>query len=157
MLLLVLADGDEVGAVEQDVGRHQHRVGEEGVGCLLAVGELVLVGVGQLEARHGGDDGEQPGELLHLRDVALAEEDDLFRVEPGGEEVQRHALGRVAQGLRVGDGGEGVVVGDEVVAVVGLLLKLDALLHGAEIVAEVKAAGRLDAGEYAHGKGKLGG
>ena len=29
MLALVVADRDEIGLVEQDVARHQHRVGEE--------------------------------------------------------------------------------------------------------------------------------
>ena len=52
VLLLVLADRDEVGIHDEDVGRHQHRVGEEPVRRLEAVRHLVLVAVAALEKAH---------------------------------------------------------------------------------------------------------
>ena len=46
------------------------------------------------------------------------------------------------------DGGQGVVVGDEVEAL-ALVLQGDVLLDGAEVIAQVQLAGRLDAAEDA--------
>ena len=63
-----------------------------------------------------------------------------------------HVVDVLAEHHAVVRRGERVVVGDEVVAVVvGVLLQLDVLLDGPEIVAQVQFTGGLDAGENAHG------
>ena len=55
--------------------------------------------------------------------------------------------------LAVADRGQGVQVGDEVEGVVRLALQFDVLPDRAEVVAPVKSARRLNAGENAHGEG----
>src|SRR5262249_44396051 len=56
-------------------------------------------------------------------------------------------------GLEVGDGGQGVVVGDEEVAL-ALVLQVDVLADGAEVVAQVQLARRLHAAEDSFGHGR---
>ena len=93
VLHLVPAHRHQVRAVEQDVRRHQHRVGEEPEVRGDAAGELVLVAVRALEVGQRHDRPEDPVQLGDLRDVALAEEDGLLRVEPEREEGERRLAG----------------------------------------------------------------
>jgi hypothetical protein len=157
VLQLVLADGDEGAVVGEDVGGHEDRVEEQADRGGDVVGELVLVAVGALEQAHAGDGGEQPGELDDLGDVGLAEQDGAGGVEAEGEVGEGGVEDVGAQERRVADGGEGVVVGDEVEGVsrVGVL-QGDVLADGAEVIAEVEDAGGLDAGEDARDGGHEG-
>ncbi len=86
VLALVVADRDDLGLVEEDVARHQHRVGEEaGRDEVLALRLLLeLRHPPQLaEARHGA---QQPGGLGVRGDVALREDGRAVGVEARGEE-----------------------------------------------------------------------
>ena len=112
MLPLVVADRHEVGLVEQDVARHQDRVGEEpGRDELLA---LALV----LELRHPAelpvarDRREEPRRLRVRRHVALREHRRPLRVEPGREEQRRQVERPLAQVGRVVVDGDRVEVDD---------------------------------------------
>ena len=63
MLALVFPNGHEVGAVEQDVGRHQDRIGEEpGTDPfgILPVGFVLELGH-PLKPSHRGDAAQNPG------------------------------------------------------------------------------------------------
>ena len=74
VLLLVLADGHQVGVVEQDVGRLKHRVGEEPVLGGEPLLDLVLVAHALLQPAHRGHGGEQPGQLGRFRNIGLNEQ-----------------------------------------------------------------------------------
>ena len=94
VLALVVADRDEVGLVEQDVARHQHRVGEERRRDELVALRLVLElrHAAQLAvARHGR---QQPRRLGVRRHVALAEDRRALGVEARGEEHRGEVEGR---------------------------------------------------------------
>ena len=74
---LVLADGDEVGLVEQDVGGLEERVAEEAVGGEVLLAELlllVLVGGDALEPAERGEHAEEGVQLGVLGDVGLDED-----------------------------------------------------------------------------------
>ena len=84
MLALVVADGDEVGVVEEDIGGHEDRVGEEAdPGRLFATfGRLVLELGHAVQLTHAGGALEQPGQLGVLVDMALDEQGATRRVSP---------------------------------------------------------------------------
>ncbi len=83
------------------------------------------------------------------RDVALAEEDAALRVEAGGEQDRGRVVEALAQlGGVVGDGDRVQV--DDAEDALAALLAGDVLRDRADVVAEVLAPGRLDAGEDAH-------
>jgi hypothetical protein len=139
VLLLVLADGNQVGVVNHDVGRLEHWVAEQaGVGR-KALRDLVLVGVAALEQAHRRERREDPGQLGHLGQVALAVEDRPLRVQAEGQVVEHQRPHHVAAQLGVADGGHGVVVGDEDGGRV-VLLERDVLARGPEVVADVQPA-----------------
>ncbi len=150
VLDLVPAHRDQVRAVEQDVRRHQHRVGEEPEVRRDAVGDLVLVAVRPVEVGERDDGPEDPVQLGDLRDVALAEEDGPGRVEPEREEGHRRLAGERRRGDRVPDRGQRVEVGDEVQRLAAVL-EIDELADRAVVVADVLLPGGLDAGQDAHG------
>ena len=106
----------------------------------------------RLEVAVGGDRAEQPGELGVLDHVALAEEDAARRIEAGREQDRRGVVGALAQLHRVELDGDRVQVDDAVDGVAAVLPR-DVLRDRADVVAEVLATGRLDAGEDAHGAG----
>ncbi len=144
VLFLVLADGDEVTVVDEDVCGHEDGVGEEPVIGGEAASGFVFVAVAVFEHGHGRQGAEDPCEFTDFGDVALAEEGGFGGVEAAGEEVEGEVEDVGAEGFGVLETGERVVVGDEVEGV-AFVLEGDGGLHHAEVVAEVQTAGGLDA------------
>ena len=145
VLLLVVADRHMGGAVGEDVGRHQRRIGEQADrGVLAVLAGLLLELRHAREPAHAGDAVEDPGKLGVLDDPALVEDDVALRVDAGRQERRRHLARRLDELDGILPGGDGVLVDDAIDAVVaGLQLRKAA--DGAEIVAEMQIAGRLDA------------
>ncbi len=149
---LVGADGDKVGLVEEDVGGLEEWVAEEAVGGEILLAELLLlvfVGGDALEPAEGGEHAEEQEELGVGGDVRLLEDDAAAGVQACGEEVEGDldVVGLNVTWVGV-VGGESVKVGDEEVAVV-VLLKVNPVVEGSHVVAEVQAAGGTHAGEDA--------
>ncbi len=151
VLALVLADRDLVGAVGEHVGGLEDGIEEQPGGHELALGErLVAELVHAVELADRRDRRQQPAELGVLVDVGLAEEDAALRVEAGGDQDRGRVVQALAQlGGLVGDG-DRVEVDDAVDRRVAAVLAVDVLADRADVVAEVLAAGGLDAGEDAH-------
>ena len=153
VLHLVLAHRHHVGIVDQDVGRHQHRIGEQaGVGR-QPLGLLVLVGVAPLQQAHRRAGHQQPAQFGDLGHVGLHEQRRPVGIEPQGQQVDGGVERVLRQRLPVADGRQGVQVGDEVEGVLRLALQVDVLPDRAEVVAPVESARRLNAGKDTHGKG----
>jgi hypothetical protein len=72
VLFLVLAHRHEIALDDQNVGRHQHRVGEEAVVGYHALRHLFLEGVAALKETHGGHGREVPGQLGDLGKIRLS-------------------------------------------------------------------------------------
>ena len=148
MLLLVAADGDKVGLVEQDIRGHERGIGEQaGVDIIRIFGRLIL------ELRHAGklaEHGvavEHPAELRVRGDVALDEQSVLFRVKTAGDvlrELRKRAAAQIGRHLPDGDG---VHVYDAVVAFIFIGERYP-VFDRPHIRAERKIAGGLYAGEY---------
>ena len=147
MLLLVLADRHMGGAIEQNVGRHQHRIiveADRGVLAILAGLFLELRhAVEPADPRHAIEDPCQFGVPGHL---ALVEDDMLFGIDAGGDKGRgdfpgvARELGRAAPDrhrLR-----ERVHIDNAIETVVGLL-QLDEIDDRAEVIAKMQIAGRL--------------
>ena len=149
VLPLVVADRDDVGLVEQDVARHQHRVGEEAGGDELLAFALFLELGHTAELSEPGDGREQPSGLGVRRHVALEEEGAAIRVEPDGVEERRQVECAVVQVARVVLDGDRVQI-DDAEEGVALVLGRDVLAHRADVVADVLGTRCLDAGENAH-------
>src|SRR5207244_754697 len=113
--------------------------------ALLAL-RLVLELRLTLELPQGRDGVQDPVELRVLGDVRLHEDDGPRRIDAGGEEPDRHVDRALGQGRCVVGLRDGMEVHDAEQAVV-LVLQLDPVLHGAEGIADVQLAGRLDAGK----------
>ena len=150
MLALVLADGDLVGLVQQDVRDLQDRVREQAdrgaVGALLRglVLELRHPGASPKPVRHSITQLSWvcSGTWLCTKTRAA------LRVETGGQQLRGGEAGVVPQRLRVLRDGDRVQVDDHVERVVRLLQR-HPLAHGAEVVAEVeRTGGGLDPGEH---------
>src|SRR5581483_11078821 len=149
---LVVADRDDAGLVEQDVARHQHRIGEEAGGDELLAFALVLELRHAAELPEPGDGREQPGRLGMRGHVALREQHAAIRVETGGEEQRGQIERLVVQILRVVVGRDRVQVDDAEERVVRVrVLRRDVLAHRADVIADVFGTRGLDAGEDAHG------
>jgi hypothetical protein len=82
-----------------------------------------------------------------LAHVGLAKEDAALRVEAGGEQDRGRVVETLAQLVGLIGDGEGVQVDDAEDRRLAALLPLDVLADRADVVAEVLAAGGLDAGE----------
>ena len=148
MLLLVLAHGDEVRLIQQDVRRHEGGVGEEAAVYIVGVFRALVLELGHAaQLPEHGVAVEDPAELGMLVHMALQEEGVLLRVEAAGDVLGQLRGGAAAQLLRVLPHGQGVQVGHEVKAV-ELLGQLRPVFHRAQVVAQVQVAGGLDAGEH---------
>ena len=124
VLALVIAHGDEVGVVEQDVGGHEGRVDEEanpGPKLFATFGRLVLPLGHPVQLAHAGGALEQPGQFGVLVDVALDEQDATRRVKPGRKQQGGHRQSGLGQLFRVAGDGQGMQVDDAVKGVVAVL------------------------------------
>jgi hypothetical protein len=149
VLLLVLADRHVGRLVDQDIGRHQHRIGVEADRRGFTVLARLL-----LELRHAvhpadaGDAVEHPGKLGMRRHHRLVEDDVLGAVDARGEEG-RGDLARLArQHPGVHRHRDGVLVDHAVQALV-VVLQAGEVADRAEIVAEMQVAGGLYTGKDA--------
>src|SRR5205823_1570424 len=86
------------------------------------------------------------GQFGHFRDIRLAKQNGLARIEAEGEVVESDIANVLPQGLRVADAREGMVVGNEI-ETLRLVLQGNVLLDGAKVIAEVKLPRRLDAAQ----------
>ena len=145
MLHLVDTHRHDVAVVDQDVGGHQHRVGEQpGIGRQSPF-LLVLVRVALLEPAEIGDRQQQPGQFRHFRHIRLPEQGRLPGVQAQREQVQCRVAGQGPQLGRVADRCQGVQVGDEIERLL-VVLQSDVLANGTKVVAPVKTPRRLDPG-----------
>jgi hypothetical protein len=146
VLALVVADRHLGRPVGEHVGGHQHRVEEERRrGELTLLADLFLELVHAVEVAVRGDGGEQPGELAVLGHVGLAEEDAALGVKTGGEQDRGRVVAALAQFDRVVGDRDRVQVDDAEDRRIAAVLALDVLANRADVVAQVLAAGRLDA------------
>lgn len=144
VLALVVADRHQIGLVEQDVARHQHRVGEQAGRHEVLALALVLELGHPAELAVARDGLQQPGRLGVRLDVALHEHRRALRVEADREQHRREVERRAAQRRRVVRHGDRVEV-DDAEERVAALLRLDVLAEASGVVAEVLVAGGLDA------------
>ena len=150
MLALVVADRDDVGLVEQDVARHQHRVGEEpGRDELVPVGLVLELGHAA-ELAVARDRAEQPRGLGVRRHVALREDGRALGIEPRREQHRGQVERLLAEVVGVVLDRDRVQV-DDAEEALAALLRGGVLAEAADQVAEVLVARRLDAREDAHG------
>ena len=153
VLHLVLADRHDVGVVGQNVGGHQHRIGEQpGVGR-QPLGLLLLVGVASFQQPQRRAGHQQPAQLGDLRHVRLHEQRGPLRVEAQGQQIECRVECRLPQPLRIADRGQRVQVGDEVIGLV-LVLQGNVLANRAKVVAPVKTPRRLNSRKNTHGSSK---
>ena len=148
VLLLVLADRHVGRAIDQNVGRHQRRIGIKPDRRVLAILAGLLLELGHaVEPAEPRDAVEHPGELGMLGDLALVEHDVLLGIDAAGDEGGGDLARRLRQLGRILPHRDGVHVDDAIDAVV-LLLQRNELHDRAEVVAEVQIAARLHAGKH---------
>ena len=85
MLALVFSHGHQVCLVEQDVRRHEHRIGEETGGDVVGVLLGFLLKLGHAaELAELGAAAQHPTELCVLGDMALDKHDAFLGVQAAG-------------------------------------------------------------------------
>ena len=137
-----------MGAIDEDVRRHKHGVGEQPDAGFDALFDFLLVRDGPFQQTHVGYRAEDPGQLGDFRHVRLAEKVALAGSSPRRQVIQGDIHGSFAERGGVLGGRQGMVIGNEIKAL-ALVLQGDVLLDCAEIIAQVQFARRLDAAEYA--------
>src|SRR5207244_11378459 len=88
MLFLIFPYRNNIAVVNQNVGRHQHRVGEQAGGRSRTARDLVLVGMRELQSRGWRYGRKNPGELGHMRHIALEKKRRLIGVQSTGQEIE---------------------------------------------------------------------
>ena len=144
MLFLVLTDGDDVGIVNQNIRRHEHRVCKQAVVDGNAFRRFVFEGMRLFQQRHRRERGENPREFTDFRHVGLAKENGFFRVKATREKIQRHRQRIFPPLLRVEQRRHRMIVRDEIKRL-ALILKRNGGLHHPKVISEVQRAAGLDA------------
>ena len=151
VLALVLAHRNLVGAVRQHVGRLQDGVHQQPGRDELALGDgLVAELVHPVELADRRHRGQQPAQLGVLLHVALAEQDAALGVETRRHQDRCRVVDALAQRRRVVVDGGRVQVDDAVDRGIRAVLAFDVLPDRPDVIAEMLAPSRLDAGEDHH-------
>ena len=145
MLELILADRDELRAIQHDVGGLQHRIVEQAdvdavVGVLVG---LVLELGHPLEIAEVRDRVEHPAQLGVLGHHRLQEQDRSV-VDAARDDVDHRILDATRHVLRRVGLGDRVIVDDAEDAAV-LVLQRHPVADGAEVVSQMELPRRLDA------------
>src|SRR5690606_9691108 len=122
MLLLILANRNKIGLIEQDIRRHKNGISEKAHARALGVALALVLELGHsLKLAHARDARQHPGELGVLFYIRLNKDRGFGGIDPRGEiysgEVERLAPKR----LRVLRERDRVQVDDAVDAVVIVL------------------------------------
>ena len=149
VLALVVPDRNDVGLVEQDVARHQHRVGEQPGRDEVLLGSAVLELGHPAKLAEARDRAQQPRGLGVGRDVALGEDRRAVGVEPGREQHRSEVERRLVQLLRLERRRDRVQV-DDAEERLALLLRGRVLAEAAAVVAEGLRPRSSDTGKDAH-------
>ena len=148
VLLLVMAHGNQVRLVQQDICCHQSRIGKQAavdILSMLAGFVLKLSHTGQF-AKHGIA-VQDPAQLCVLVDMRLDEQGVLLRIQAAGDVLCQLLQSAAAQISRCLTNGDGMQVSHEVEALIQVASGAP-VLDGAQIVAQVQITGGLDAGEH---------
>lgn len=134
MLRLVLPNGHQVRLVEQDIRRHEGRIGEKArIDVIRMLGGLIL------ELGHAGqfpEHGiahEDPPQLRMVVDMALDKDKALFRIDACRQQEGESLQGLLAQVRRVLADSQGMQVRHKIIAVV-VFLELPPVADGPNIV-----------------------
>src|SRR5271155_4168956 len=147
MLLLVFPDWHVGRLVDENVRRHQHRVGIK-----TEAGHIAMFPGLLLELRHTVEPPErrqateQPSQLSVSGNHALVEDRAAFRVDAGGDIGSSHLARRSAQLGGILGLSERVQV-DDAEDALEVVLQLNPVPNGSEIITKMQIAGRLDAGK----------
>ena len=110
--------------------------------------------MGAVHQAFGGDAGQNPVQLHHFGNVALAVEGGALGVETAGKPGGGHGLRGLVNHLRLVAFDDAVVVGEEEEGFgIGVLRRADGGADGADVVAQMRDAGGGYAGEdsFFHG------
>ena len=147
---LIVAYGNELRLIDEDVRGHQQRVAKEAEVRQILAGEvflLLFVSGHTFQPAERGNHAQQQIEFGLLQHLALQKQHTFRGIESGAQVVEDHVqgIGLDLRGVGV-VGSESVPVGDEEVTLI-LALKLDPVGQGAHVVAKVELAGGAHAAE----------
>ena len=146
MLGLVLPNGHQVGMVDQNIRSHQAGIGEQ-----TAVYIVGVLGAFILKLRHAaqfaklGIAAQDPVQLGVGGHMALHKQQALLGVNAGGQQHGGCIAGVAAKIGRVLAHGQSVQIGHHIQAL-KFILQLGPVAHSANIVAQSKSTGGLNAG-----------
>ena len=155
MLGLILPHRHKVGVVDEDIRRHQHRVGEQ-----TAVHIVGMLGGLVLELGHAGQlaklgvAAQHPGKLGVGGHMALHKQHMLFGVDAHRQQQRGHLPRLAAQVGRDLPHRQRVKVRHHIQAVI-ILLQQRPVAHRADVVAQRGRAGGLDARQNALARHRL--
>ena len=149
MLLLVRTDGHQIALIKKYVACHQHRVGEKA--CVYIVRVLcgfILELCHSGELAHIGVAAQHPVKLSVLVNVGLHKQYGFFGIYAAGQQ-QRHSLaGAPSQVGGVLANGQGVKIGDAVIAEPVIGLQELPIFERTNVIAQGGGARGLYAAEY---------
>ena len=146
MLLLIFANGYQVGLVQQDIRSHQAGVGKQAsIDVVGILGGLVLELGHTAQFTKLAVAVQDPSQLCVLVDMALNEQSILLRVQAACNILCQLLQGTAAQVSGVLANGNGMQVSHKIEAVI-LVGTLCPILNGTQVRAQGQVAGGLDAG-----------
>ena len=146
MLLLIVTHRNDVRIIQQNVGSHQHRIGEQTSRCRLFILAFIL------ELGHSGQlagiglAGQHPSQFCVTRNIRLHENDGFLWIDSYRQIQGSHIQNMLPQGFRILRHGDGMLVHDTVNAFM-IILQLYELLQCTQIISQVNVSCRLYAGK----------
>ena len=139
---LVLADGNQIGLAEQDVGGLVHREGQHQPGHgTVGRGQLVLDGRVAAQLRVGDQSEEGQHQLVQGGHCRMGEDDRPLGIDPSGQVVGHHVVDVVLQLTDAVAVVDHLVVGHDQEGFDAGVLQPHPVLERTEVVPDVQPAG----------------
>ena len=122
MLFLVITDGNIVGLIQQDICRHQGRIGQKaGRDGIAPLGSFVLVLGHPFQFAYIGRRNHDPAELYVFRYFRLYEQCRFLRVQAGSDINSCQLTGPFMEKLRILWHRNSMLVDNAVITFIGIL------------------------------------
>ena len=146
MLRLIVAHRNNSGLIEQNIGSHQHRILKEPIAYGLLRGGFRFELRHAAQPAHRRDAGQHPGQFAMTGDLRLHHNAGMLRIDSRCQKQRGQLANLCAKFFRLLVNGDSVQIHNAENALV-LVLNLDPIADGTQVIADVQIPGRLDAGE----------
>lgn len=138
MMIMVIEKRKWGWEIKKNIGGNKDRIGKKKERGIIEIIEWIVIEMGNEDNKENErEEVEKKGKIRMMNEENMVEEDDIIRVDEGGEKRGGELEGRMNKIKRIGRKGKRVNVKEEIDELIGIM-ELEKKIDRKEIIEEVK-------------------